>query len=158
VNPQDPLANLHPLREPLSIGWWPPATGWWILLVAGVLAVTALAYLLVKQHRKNAYRRRALLQLDSLHSSYQATGDDGHYLEQINALLKGVALLAYPRPEVAAQHGESWRTFLNHSLPPAEHFQPAFDDAAYQKTRPEIDVAQVHLAAQSWIKNHKVTQ
>ena len=154
-NPLNQLRDIH-LPEPVSA--WPPAPGWWILLVAGVLAMTALAYLLVKRHRKNAYRRRALLQLDSLHSRYQATGNDGRYLEQINALLKGVALLAYPRPGVAAQHGESWRTLLNHSLPTAEHFQPAFDDAAYQKTRPEIDVTQVHRAARSWIKNHKVTQ
>jgi hypothetical protein len=119
--------------------------------------VTALAYLLYKRHQRNAYRRRALLQLDSLHSRYQASGDHSHYLEHINGLLKSVALLAYPRPEVAAQHGESWRTFLNRSLPPAEHFQPAFDDAAYQKTLPEIDVAQVHRAAQHWIRLHKVT-
>jgi hypothetical protein len=127
------------------------------LLVAGVLAVTVLTYLLYKRHRKNTYRRHALLQLDALQSRHHATGDDGRYLEQINALLKSVALLAYPWPEVAAQHGESWRTFLNRSLPPAEHFQPVFDDAAYQKTPPEIDVAQVHRAAQHWIRYHKVT-
>ncbi len=157
MNPQDSLANLHPLREPLSIGWWPPATGWWVLLIAGILAVTALAYLLYKRHRRNAYRRRALLQLDSLQARYQTNGDDSRYLEHINALLKSVALLAYPRPEVAARHGESWRTFLNNSLPPAEHFQPAFDDAAYQKTCPEIDAVQVHRAAHYWIRHHKVT-
>ncbi len=156
MNPQDPLANLHPLRTPELIGWWPLAPGWWILLLAGILLVTTLTYLLHKRYRKNAYRRRALLQLQSLHTDYLAKSDTGYYLSQINALLKSVALLAYPRTEIAAEHGAAWRAFLNRSLPPAEQFQPAFDDAAYQKNCPEIDVAQVHRAAQHWIRRHKV--
>jgi hypothetical protein len=155
VNPQDPLANLHPLRTPELIGWWPLAPGWWILLLAGILFVATLAYLLRQRYRKNAYRRRALLQLQSLHTDYLVKRDTSHYLSQINALLKSVALLAYPRTEVAAQHGVAWREFLNRSLPPAEQLQPAFDDAAYQKSSPEIDVAQVHSAARLWIRRHK---
>ena len=157
MNHQDPLANLHPLREPMTIGWWPPAPGWWLLLVIGILTVTILAYFLHQHRRRNAYRRRALLQLQSLHSTHQAQSDDRKYLEEINALLKSVALHAFPQGEVAAQHGESWRTFLNRNLSPENQFQPVFDDAAYQKSCPEIDMAQVHRAAQNWIKHHKVT-
>ena len=33
MNPQDPLAALHPLRTPEPIGWWPLAPGWWVLLM-----------------------------------------------------------------------------------------------------------------------------
>ena len=157
MNPQDPLANLHPLREPLTIGWWPPAPGWWLLLIAGILILTILAYLIYQHRRRNAYRRRALLQLQSLHANQQVQSDGRQYLEEINALLKSVALHAYPRYEVAAQHGESWRTFLNRDLPPGDQFQPAFDDAAYQKSCPKIDITQLHRAAQHWIKHHKVT-
>ena len=67
-----------------------------------------------------------------------------------------VAVLAYLHVEVAPQHGEAWRAFLNRSLPPTEQLQPVFADAAYQKTCPEIDVTRVHRAAQQWIKRHKV--
>lgn len=155
MTPQDPLANLHPLRAPESIDWWPLAPGWWILLLAGILLVTTLAYLLRNRYRKNAYRRHALRQLQSLRTDYLANSDTGRYLSQINALLKSAALLAYPRTEVAAQHGADWRAFLNRSLPPAEQLQPAFDDAAYRKTCPEIDVIRVHRAAQHWIRRHK---
>jgi membrane protein implicated in regulation of membrane protease activity len=156
VNPQDPLANLHPLREPVTIGWWPPAAGWWLLLVTGILAVAVLAYLFYRHRRRNVYRRHALLQLQTLQATHQAQSNDRQYLEEINALLKSVALYAYPRCEVAAQHGESWRTFLNRDLPPGDQFQPTFDEAAYQKSCPEIDMAQVHRAAQHWIRHHKV--
>jgi len=157
VNPQDPLAKLHPLRLPEPIGWWPLAPGWWILVLALLLLGATLAYLLYQRYRRNAYRRRALRQLQSLQLDYLAKSDTGLYLSQINALLKSAALMAYPRTEVAAQHGEAWRTFLNRSLPPAEQLQPAFNDAAYQKTCPEIDVVQVHRAAQHWIKRHRAT-
>lgn len=156
MNPQDPLANLHPLRLPEPIGWWPPAPGWLILLLALILLVATLAYLLYQRYRKNAYRRRALRQLQSLYTEYMANDDISHYVSDLNALLKSVALLTYPRTEVAPQHGEAWRAFLNRSLPPTEQLQPAFADAAYQKTCPEIDVARVHRAAQHWIKHHKV--
>ncbi len=156
MNPQDPLANLHPLRVPELIGWWPLAPGWWLLLLAGILLVATLAYLLRKRYKKNAYRRRALLQLQALHADYLAGDDIARHLSQVNALLKSVALLAYPRRDVAAQHGEAWRTFLNRSLPPTDQLQPEFADAAYQQNCPEIDVARVHRAARYWIKRHKV--
>jgi len=157
VNAQDPLANLHPLRLPAQVGWWPPAPGWWLLLILGLVAVGALAYLLQRRYRRNSYRRRALHQLQSLHTEFLANPEDGQYLGHINALLKSVALLAYPRTSVAPQYGKDWRAFLNRSLPPDAQLPPAFDDAAYQRTCPDIDMEQVHKAAQHWIKHHRAT-
>ena len=72
MNPQDPLADLHPLRQPELIGWWPPALGWWLLLLAVILCVASLVYVLLWRYRRNAYRRRALIQLQSLHTDYHA--------------------------------------------------------------------------------------
>ncbi len=157
MNPQDPLASLHPLRTPALIGWWPPAAGWWLLLLFVLVGVAALAYMIRRRYKRNAYRRRALLQLQSLHTAYLAEPDTRVYVSQINALLKSVALLAYPRTSVAAQHGGHWREFLNRGLPPDAQLPPAFDDAAYQRACPDIDMGQVHRAAQQWIKHHKAT-
>ncbi|MEZ5501367.1 MAG: DUF4381 domain-containing protein [Halioglobus sp.] len=158
MNPQDPLANLHPLRQPEVISWWPPAPGWWVLLGAVVLLVAVLGYYFRKRRKRNAYRRLALLQLQSLHTQYLATQDLGLYIGQINTLLKSVALRAYPRSEVAATHGEAWRSFLNSSLPAELQLPVTFDDAAYQKSCPRIDAEQVHRAALLWIKRHRVTR
>lgn len=158
MNPQDPLANLHPLREPLAIGWWPPAPGWWLLLVTLILLLTTIIWLLVKRRRRHAYRRHALRRLDGLRAQYLSEGNNSHYLEQVNALLKSVALYACPRAGVAGQHGEHWRHFLNESLPPSEQLGPEFNDAVYRKTNPDIDIEQVHRAAHYWIKHHKVAQ
>lgn len=157
MNPQDPLAALHPLRSPELIGWWPPAPGWWIVLAASVLAMVIAAVLARRRYTRNAYRRHALHQLERAQRAYQADGDASHYMAQVNALLKSVALLVYPRNTVAASHGGEWRAFLNRGLPDALQLQSAFDDAAYQKNCPDLDLAQVHLAAQHWIRKHRAS-
>jgi hypothetical protein len=156
MNPQDPLADLHPLREPSAIGWWPPAPGWWLVLALGLVVAALLGYLLWRRHQRNAYRRRALRQLDELQSHHAKSRDDLRYIESVNALLKSVALSAYPAREVASRHGESWRTFLNENLPPPEQFTEDFDNAAYRNSLPAIDTRQLHRSARYWIRHHRV--
>ena len=155
MNPQDPLANLHPLRQPEMIGWWPPAPGWWLLLCLILVVIGLLIYLVRRHYRKNAYRRRALLQLKMLQAQYQKDNNSGEYLRAVNALLKSAALLAYPRSTVASRHGEAWRTFLNLSLPPSLQLHSDFDTAVYQDSAPQIDMAKMYRASQHWIKKHK---
>jgi len=155
VNPQDPLAALHPLRLPELIGWWPLAPGWWLMLGLLIVILAALIYLLHSRYQRNAYRRRALLQLQALQIQLQSDGDSRVFVTQTNALLKSVAIYAYPRADVAAQHGEAWRLLLNRSLPASEQLQSNFDNAMYQKDYPQIDVAHLYRAAQHWMKSHK---
>ncbi|MDG2046307.1 MAG: DUF4381 domain-containing protein [Halioglobus sp.] len=158
MNPQDPLADLNPLRQPELIGWWPLAPGWWLLLVAAILCLASLIFVLTRRYRRNTYRRRALIQLQRLHTDYVTKSEYKQYLSELNTLLKSVALVAYPRADIAALHGEAWLTFLNTSLPLENHFQSVFNDAVYQKTYPELDVEQLHRSAQHWIKRHKAVK
>ncbi|MCB1675836.1 MAG: DUF4381 domain-containing protein, partial [Halioglobus sp.] len=94
MNPQDPLANLHPLREPLAVSWWPPAPGWWLVLALGIGTVLALTALLLRRYRRSRYRRQALQRLAQMHERYLADGDAAQFATQTNALLKAVALRA----------------------------------------------------------------
>ena len=100
--------------------------------------------------------RRALCQLDELQQNHRENPDDRRYISEVNALLKSVALVAYPSRNVASRHGESWRTFLNDSLPVDEQFAPEFEEAAYRSTPPAIDTQQLHRSARHWIRHHKV--
>lgn len=156
MNPQDPLANLHPLRQPDLIGWWPLAPGWWVLLTVILVSLAALAYVLIRRYRANAYRRRALAQLQALHQQYLAEDNASRFLAQTNALLKSVAIRAYSRRDVAARHGRDWLLFLNSRGNNAEQFQAEFATAAYRANCPQMDMEQVYRAAQAWIKRHEV--
>ena len=157
MNPADPLAGLHPLREPPPVGWWPPAPGWWLLLALALAGLLAFAWWLLRRYRANGYRRRALAQLLALREERLARGDRSGYVAAINALLKSVALHAWPRAQVAASSGETWLGFLNDTMPDGERFDPAFVTAAYQRECPDIDLDALHRSAVTWIRRHRVT-
>jgi hypothetical protein len=148
VNPQDPLANLHPLREPELIGWWPPAPGWWMLLALVVVLLIAAMWLLLKRYRAR---------LQEIYAAYEQDGDGRHCLQEVNTLLKTVALAAWPRRAVAATSGNRWLAFLNDACPKATAFPPEYADALYQQGEPELDLAALREAAGRWIARHEVT-
>ncbi len=156
MNPQDPLANLHPLREPELIGWWPLAPGWWVLLALVVLLLIVAGWWLVKRYRANAYRRRALARLQQIYATYEQDGDGRRCLHEVNALLKTVALAAWPRRAVAATSGTGWLAFLNETCPRAAGFPPQYADALYQQGEPELDLAALRESAGRWIARHEV--
>ncbi len=57
---QIPLRDLH---LPEVIGWWPPASGWWFLIVLVSAGLVYLLYRSIRKWRRNASRRVALREL-----------------------------------------------------------------------------------------------
>jgi hypothetical protein len=154
MNPQDPLANLQPLRDPALISWWPLAPGWWILIALLIVVLCGAGWLLYRRWQGNAYRRQALRQLHELKDADL----NGHaHAAQINALLKSVAIQAYDSRQVASASGSDWRTFLNTSASSDTLFGAELDRALYAKDESQFDLQQLHRAATAWISSHKVT-
>ena len=164
MNPQDPLAALNPLREPAMIGWWPLAPGWWVLIALFITAIAVLCYILRKRHKNNAYRRLALLQLKEINTKLE-TGDPDSTTVHIaitatNALLKTVALRVFPRHDIAALSGSAWLDFLNSTTrnnTETATFPAEFANAAYQKQKLNLDMQQICVATEHWIKTHKAS-
>ena len=156
MNPQDPLAQLHPLREPELIGWWPLAPGWWLLLVLLLAGLTVLAWYLLRRYRANAYRRQGLRQLAAIFADYEASNDRHRCLQQVNALLKSVALRAYNRREVAAAAGTPWVEFLNRSCPGGAGFDQRYAEGIYSAAPQALDMPTVRESARRWIARHRV--
>jgi hypothetical protein len=154
---QDPLAALHPLREPEAITWWPLAAGWWLLAVIAVAALTFLLIFLYRSYRARAYRRTGAVHLSQLYADYEQHRDTTQFVSQGNALLKSVALNAFPADRVAASHGENWMQFLNDSTTGREEFDLAIGTAIYQPKGAQVDAESFHRAAQHWIRHHRVT-
>lgn len=99
ADPAD-LSNLRDLALPPEVSLWPPAPGWWIVAAAG-LAAAAILSAAAARYRRNAYRREALRQLDTV--------DPGG----ISTILKRAALATWPREQVAALTGAAWLAFLD---------------------------------------------
>jgi hypothetical protein len=105
------LRDIHlPAPPPL----WPPAPGWWI--VAGLLLVL-LAWLTARAARHYRTRRRRRIVLAELASLEQQLASQGtpDALARMSALLRRVALMRFPREQVAALTGSAWLRFLDES-------------------------------------------
>ncbi len=104
-----PLRDIH-LPDP--VGGWPPAPGWWLLLI-GVLALIASAVGLWRFLRRKTTKKLALAELAAI------AGSDAAAREKVQALailLRRTALSVYPREEVAGLVGTQWLEFLDRTL------------------------------------------
>lgn len=158
MNPTDPLEQLHPLREPALIGWWPLAPGWWLSLAILLLVLAGTGWWLYRRYQRNSYRRQGLRQLDSIRRQYDHQQDTGTAVQAINALLKAVALQAYPRRDIAALSGDAWQEFLRDSAPQGPAFESAALTAQYRPSAEHIDIAALLQASRNWISRHEVMQ
>ena len=112
--PSDP--STLPLREihlPGSIGWWPPAPGWWLLPVLLLLGLAAAWY------ARFRYRRRrysavnlARKELADIRSRYAADRNAGHCVRCVSGLLRRVSISVFPRADSAGLTGAAWLAFL----------------------------------------------
>ena len=64
-----------------------------------MIALSLLIWWSLRRRRRNAYRRRALARLQELRALHPGDTDAQAYTAAVNALLKSVALIAYPRRE-----------------------------------------------------------
>lgn len=109
---QQQLQQLHDIHLPDEIGSWPPAIGWWLLVIITVALGTALAIYGIKKFRSLAPRRQALKELKTLQTNYSANQSQ-ITLRLLSELLKRVALSYHPRHQVAKLSDQAWLKFLD---------------------------------------------
>ena len=110
------LQNLNDIVLPATIGWWPLATGWYVLIGFLLISLAWFSYRLLRRWIKNSYRRAALHELQLLEERIQQPEVRDASLRQIPVLLKRTALSVYPRKQVASLTGKDWFYFLNSTV------------------------------------------
>ena len=147
------LDRLHDIVTPPPVSWWPPAPGWYVGAALLLLILLLLLIRSVSRYRANAYRRAALRELAEL--------EQANRWRKLPALLKRVALSAFPRSEVASLTGESWVAWLNQHgngiefggesarLLSSETYNP---DS--MKTLPTQHGREAAATARNWIRSH----
>jgi len=109
----DALAALRDIHLPEAVSFWPPAPGWWVLLLA-LLIVAALSCLAVRWRRRSI-KRAALRELEAAQRDFGSTGDTAELAASLSSVLRRVALARFARAEVAGLHGAEWLGFLANS-------------------------------------------
>ncbi len=111
-NAQDPLHELRDVHLPDPISWWPPAFGWWMLLVV-VFVTVGLVFWTQAYRRRTKPRRLALAQLQEVKQQFAIDSDEQQTITLLSDLVRRVALAVFPRSQVAGLSGKSWLQFLD---------------------------------------------
>jgi len=105
-----------PLRDiqiPEEISWWPPAVGWWVLVVLIPLCVY-LIYRLYKRITRKTALKTAKKYFRTLRDNEQLSKQEK--LAELSSLMRRTAVSLYPREEVASLTGDDWLNFLDESI------------------------------------------
>jgi predicted negative regulator of RcsB-dependent stress response len=147
------LLNLmHGLVMPEPVAWLPQTAGWWIVLGWLIAVVLLAGWQFIRRRRRNRYRRGALVELKAIDISTELNPEEA--AQQIAALLKRTALVAYPRREVASLFGRDWAQFLRESTNNDKRIADAADILASASYRPDVDGRALSEPARRWIRLH----
>ncbi|MGB0832890.1 MAG: DUF4381 domain-containing protein [Psychrobium sp.] len=134
--------QLHDIVVPANPGIWPLAIGWW-LLIALIVSLFGIAISHFMSHRRRwAIKRLALEKLPNCESC-----------NDINQLLKQVAIHYCPAQNIGPLTDKQWTNFLAKNLPNAQH--ETLNDIHQALYRPEHAQyqAQYQTLAQHWLSN-----
>jgi hypothetical protein len=146
------LRDIHAAADP---GWWPPAYGWWVVAVAGLLVLffllRALALQLVAMRRRRAW----LHALDEVRRAWDPATHPHDYLAGINRLFRAVALKAFPGTGCSRLQGEEWVAFIRALLPGERELSclAALARGPYEPL-PEFDAAALREQARTWVRQY----
>jgi len=155
--PTDTL-DLRDIHLPDPVPWWPPAIGWWLVLL-GVILLSILVFWLRKRWLKKQRSAKFIAQkkLKNIHNKYQQHKDQKLLIEEVSVLLRRVCLSVFPRENTAGLIGERWLIFLDDTLGDDRFSEGAgkmLITAPYEM-EPEIDVAELIVLCKDWLEGLK---
>lgn len=127
------------------------APGWASLLGLVIVASIVLLGWLINMWRQRRYRRESLEVLRQLD-----TAEGLVYAQEVNKLLKRVAMSAYGRDVIVPLQGESWSEFLRQTAntPLDQESLELLGGGLYHRS-PTVDTVKLRQTAEQWIRKHK---
>jgi len=156
-----PIADIH---LPAAASPWPPAIGWWLLLVLVIALCAGSVYAFKRYQKKWRYRRAALSLLKQQYQQWQERGEDLNCATAMIAIVKRTAITAYSE-DSAALFGQAWIDFLNQQTTKAyfsDSLAQWMSEQQYQAHSTQsasdqrIDIPLLYKACENWIKHHRV--
>ena len=155
----DPLEQLRDLHMPEPISFWPPAFGWWIVLLL-ILICVAIGLWVKRYRRATAPRRVALATLLDLQATFHETNDTPKLMAGLSQLLRRYALVCFGRQNVAGLTGLAWLKFLDeHGKTPlfsGEQVQQALTAVPYG-AQGSVDAGEMVNLVKRWIKQAPIS-
>lgn len=147
--------TLKDIHLPETIGWWPPAPGWWLLPLALIALFVTVRYAYRRLTQKTAVKSAQKL----LTALRQQPLEPEQTLQALSALLRRAAITLDSRKQVASLYGQAWLEYLDSNLPDAPFSQGigrCLADAHYRPVlQDDIDVNALFTLCERWLKHQR---
>ncbi|GAB5498192.1 MAG: DUF4381 domain-containing protein [Pseudohongiellaceae bacterium] len=154
------LADIH-LPEP--VGFWPPAPGWWVLAVLLLIAAVVAWRVYARQHARREIVGHALAELDRCYQRYAAAeASEGsaderklRYVNEVNSVLRRVALVHFPGANAARLSGREWVDFIRENGDSSrldDELAVALSYGRFQ-TRCDVNTEALYDLGKAWIRS-----
>ena len=156
MDSEELLAQLADIHLPAEISFWPPAFGWWIL---GLLLLIAGSFATKKLYKKAEQRKACQNALAQLENCLERLDEGaGHqkllrYVNDVNTVLRRVALAKFPESNPGSLVGETWIAFIRrtgNSSQLDDQLSAALSHGRFRKQL-EVDSQALNQMARSWI-------
>ena len=142
------------ILEPEPLQFTFETIGWKVLAFLFTVIACIFFYKWFKLYRKNKYRREAIKKLIVIESE----NTENHYkINQLNIVLKQVAIVTFGREEVAKLYGNDWFLFLDSKSKHSNFMSYAnnFTDAIYRNKIVDKSILNtIHKLTKTWINEH----
>lgn len=108
----DLLSQLKDIHQPQPVSWWPPAPGWFILIILILITCFLLGMFAYKAWRRHYRKRFALTSLKNLKVQYQKQAETAT-IAQVSILLKRVMIARFGKSKIATLTDIEWLAFLD---------------------------------------------
>jgi hypothetical protein len=153
-----PIQDL-PIRDihlPEQISWFPPAMGWWLLIIFVPIVSYFFIALIQRLLQKTAIKDAKKL-LKKLHINENLTPLEK--VIELSSLLRRVAVSSDSKTNVGGLTGRAWLDYLDQSLKDAPFKNGVgrcLADAPYQKElSPDVDLTALFELAKMWLNAQK---
>ena len=110
----DPLQQLKPLHLPPDPSWWPPAIGWWVLLLVLIILTAWTVYSMTKFFRAMRPVRHGKYLLSDLYTSLKLGHiSDEDFVHLSNQLIKRVLVPGLGKIKYSKLSGSQWLAELD---------------------------------------------
>jgi len=143
------LRDIHGAADP---GWWPPAPGWWFLLLLALALAIWLLRLAGRRWLVARRRRKLLSALEAMTRSIDPEQQPHEYLARLNRFFRVVALRAFPGTGCSRLQGVEWVRFIESLLPKSVRAEAlsALASGPYEP-EPAFDARELLTLARIWV-------
>lgn len=161
MDSEELLAQLADIHLPEPVSFWPPAPGWWILALLLLIAAGFALRQLFALRTRQKICDYALAELDRCyqHLNEASAADPNErklrYVNEVNSVLRRVALVHFPQSNVASLGGQAWVDFIREKGESSllnEELAAALAHGRFQ-TRCQVDTDALHQMSRSWVRS-----